>query len=222
MTEMRTSPSSPKALRPGHAAFPVSRRQGAPFQIHDNLFKYHAACYMTHSAIEACKGLRTGHGLEAGDIARVRLRVAPGHLKVCNIPEPETGLEVKFSLRHTAAMALSGVDTGATGNYSDEIAERADLVALRRLVEVDPRPGGTSTMTTAAEVIAETCDGVTLTNGFDVGIPATDTDAQEARLAAKFDALVGPILGPERTASLRQRTLSGDPTPGALMSATQP
>ncbi|MEM7422546.1 MAG: MmgE/PrpD family protein, partial [Pseudomonadota bacterium] len=98
---------------------PVGTHGNKPFQIRNNLFKYHAACYMTHSSIEACRDLRGKHGVDPARIATVRLRVSEGHLDICDIPDPDTGLEIKFSLRHTAAMALTGVDTAAIDNYSE-------------------------------------------------------------------------------------------------------
>lgn len=201
---------------PDHAAFPVARQDNQPFQVQNNLFKYHAACYLTHSSIEACRGVRESHGIDPSAIERVRLKVAKGHLRVCGIPDPETGLEIKFSLRHTAAMALAGVDTGAADAYSDAMANRPDLVALRQKIEVEPQSVA-RTMVTGADVVVELADGMTLTNAFDVGIPATDVDAQEARLLAKFDALVEPVLGTARTEALRAAVLSGAATPAGVL-----
>ena len=205
---------------PDHAPFAVARQDNQPLQVRNNLCKYHAACYLTHSTIEACRGVRESHGIDPEQIARVRVRVARGHLRVCNIPEPATGLEIKFSLRHTAAMALSGVDTAAIANYSDEVANRPDLVALRRKVEVEPQTGS-RTMRTGAEIVVDTMDGMTLTNAFDVGVPASDEDAQEARLSAKFDALVVPLLGAEKAARLRDMVLAGDPAPGDILTSAR-
>ena len=73
-------------------------------------------------------------------------------------------------------------------------------------------------MATQAEVLIDLTDGTTLTNAFNVGIPATDADAQEARLIAKFDALVGPIC--ENADALREMALAGTPTPMELLAAT--
>ena len=36
------------------------------FHIRNNLFKYHAACYMTHAPIEAARRLREQHGARPG------------------------------------------------------------------------------------------------------------------------------------------------------------
>ena len=78
---------------PDHESFPVARQDNQPFQIQNNLFKYHAACYMTHSTIEACRARcarRTRLTPEA--INRVRVRVAEQNLKVCNLSRiPATG-----------------------------------------------------------------------------------------------------------------------------------
>ncbi len=206
---------------PDHAPFTIERKPGQPFQIENNLFKYHAACYMTHSSIEACRMLTGEHGLNLDNISKVRLRVNEGSLKVCNLPEPTTGLEVKFSLKHTAAMAIAGVDTAAIGNYSDEIANRPDLAALRRKVEVEALKLDKSVIT-QADVVIETTDGATLMHMHNVGIPANDADLQEQRLSAKFDALVTPILGTERAAALREQALTAAPAPLDLLRATQP
>ena len=114
-------------------------------------------------------------------------------------------------------MGLSGVDTAAIGIYSDEIANRPDLVALRKKVEVEPRQVSHVEMT-GAEVVIET-DDATYTNAFNVGIPATDIEAQEQRLCAKFDALVEPVMGREKSAHLRQMALLGEASPMDLLRA---
>lgn len=206
---------------PDHAPFAIDRKPGQPFQIENNLFKYHAACYMTHSSIEACRMLAGDKGLTPETISKVRLRVNAGSLKVCNLPEPTTGLEVKFSLKHTAAMALAGVDTAAIANYSNEIANRPDLVTLRRKVEVEALKLDKSVIT-QADVVIETTDGATLMHGHNVGIPAKDVEVQEQRLSAKFDALVTPILGDAAATAMREDALTGSPAPLALLRATQP
>ena len=204
---------------PQPAPFGLGTRGNAALQITNNLFKYHAACYLTHSSIEACKALREAHDLSSERIARVRVRVAEGHLRVCNIPDPATGLEVKFSLRHTAAMALSGVDTGSSSAYTDAVANRPDLVALRERVEVEPQPSA-RTMTTGADVVIDTLDGMSVTNAFDVGVPATDLSAQQSRLIDKFHTLADTVLG-SRAPALRDMVLGGAPDAAALLAAAR-
>ncbi|MBT5190946.1 MAG: MmgE/PrpD family protein, partial [Rhodospirillaceae bacterium] len=141
-------------------------RQG--FHVRENLFKYHAACYLTHSTIEILADLRNEEAITPDQVDAVTLSVDPGHLKVCNIQEPETGLEVKFSLRHTAAFALAGLDTAVIDSYSDANARDDDLIALRRRVTITG-DGGPFTLATATVSLQ---DGRTLERSFDVGIPA--------------------------------------------------
>ena len=97
----------------------------------ETLFKYHAACYLTHSSIEAIKLLRRQLSFSGPDVVSIDIHVAPGHLSVCNIASPRTGLETKFSLRHTAALAACGIDTATIQTYSDENALDATLAMVR-------------------------------------------------------------------------------------------
>jgi 2-methylcitrate dehydratase PrpD len=178
-------------------ALPIRADADAPFAIEENLFKYHAACYLTHSSIEAIRSLKTQHGFTADDVHRVRTRVDAGHRQVCDILEPATGLEVKFSIRHCIAMAISGDDTGAMEIYTDDLAMRPDLMALRRKVDVEDKIHENRH---AAEVIIDLADGRSLVETFDAGVPADDLDAQEARLVAKFKRLAEPVIGRNRAA----------------------
>ena len=43
----------------------------------DTLFKYHAACYLTHSSIEAIKLLRRQLSFSGPDLASIDIHVAP-------------------------------------------------------------------------------------------------------------------------------------------------
>ncbi|GGB40615.1 hypothetical protein GCM10011505_22630 [Tistrella bauzanensis] len=160
--------------------------------IRATLFKYHAACYLTHSSIEAVRSLTDAAPLDPQSVRRVVVRVDPGHLRVCNIPEPRTGLEIKFSLRMTTALALAGEDTSRDALYSDATAARPDLVALRDMVTVEPREASSATL---SEVEITLADGTVRRAAFDVGVPAPDLDRQWQRLSAKFLGLAGPVLG---------------------------
>ena len=174
------------------------------FHVRENLFKYHAACYLTHSTIEILSDLRNEAQIAPAQIDTVTLSVDPGHLKVCNIQEPDTGLEVKFSLRHTAAFALAGQDTARIESYSDANAQAPELVALRRKVTIVD-DGGPSTLATAVITLH---DGQSLERSFDVGIPTEDVAAQGLKIDAKFRSLVVPLLG-ETVAEALLRDLHG-------------
>ena len=164
---------------------------GQLFYVTDALFKYHAACYLTHNAIEAAAKLRAANGFKPAEVEAVRVHVNPGHMGVCNIVEPRTGLECKFSLRMTTALALAGEDTFEETLFSDATATRADLVALRRRVSVIPDAGGPG-----STVEIELKDGRVLAETVDVARPVRDLGAQQAQIERKFRHLAEPAVGP--------------------------
>ena len=162
------------------------------FHILDNLFKYHAACYMTHAPIEAARKLREQHGLKPEQIARIRLGLDETCDRICNIPAPRTGLEAKFSLRLTTAMALAGVDTGGLESYSEQTAAEPTLIALRDKVEFDFHTGVSNTLADLELVLT---DGRSVSMSYDSGVPSSDIDEQGGRLIGKFTSLAEPMLG---------------------------
>ena len=198
----------------------VLERLAGRFLIRETLFKYHAACYLTHAAIEAARSLREGHSIDARDIESIEVTVAPALLGVCNIAEPRTGLEGKFSLRATTALALLGVDTAELGTYTDARMADASLVALRDRVRVATEPGLASTRAR----ITVLCGARRLEAEADTGTPAPDLTLQRRRLRRKFDALVTPVLGAHQTTQLAQAALTIDDSPAAaaLLALTRP
>lgn len=157
----------------------------------DICFKYHAACYMTHSAIDATQTLCTQNAFDPNNIVKVTVAVDEGHLRVCNIQAPTSGLEAKFSLRFTVAMALAGVDTSSIDIFSDTLTRDAQLIHYRDLVEVITHPAPDP----ATVVTIHTEDGQVFKQATNVGIPMRDLDAQWRKLTHKFRSLVTPRLG---------------------------
>jgi len=162
-----------------------------------NLFKYHAACYLTHAPIEAARSLRLARGVTPERIARIVLRIDDAADRICNIAAPRTGLESKFSLRQTIAMALTGVETGALASYSEALAADPVLAALREKVSIDFQTGWPHPK---AALDLHLTDGTVLTAAHDAGMPAADLDEQGRRLEAKFMALAVPVIGEARAA----------------------
>jgi len=191
------------------------------FYILANLFKYHAACYMTHAPIECGRDLRDRQGVRPDDIAAMTLSVHRGSSRICNIPAPTDGLEAKFSLRQTVAMALAGVDTASLGAYSVATAADPALIRLRERVEMDFRD---DLPEAGAEIAVTLGDGRILRATHDSGIAMSDVAAQGERLAAKFDALAEPVLGAARARELREviSGLDGLADTGALARLAAP
>lgn len=167
--------------------------------IQSNLFKYHAACYMVHSSIESARKLRDEHGVTPDRVQRIRVQLEESCDRICNIQAPVTGLEAKFSLKLATAMGLSGIDTGRLSTYAEDVATRPDLVTLRDKVDLDFRTGIPNTF---AEIELLLTDGKTVTARHDSGLASTDVADQGKRLEDKFNALVEPVLGPNRSPAL--------------------
>jgi 2-methylcitrate dehydratase PrpD len=167
------------------------RRLGERWYVRNNLFKYHAACYETHSTIEGLQALRREHQLRPADVQRVVVHANDLQLGMCAIPVPTTGLESKFSLRHVAALALLDADTAAIECYSDDRGDDPPTVALRERVEVvgdGPESGGTP-------VDVHLANGRVLRAEYDSHVPATDLEQQHDRLRKKAEQLAVPVIG---------------------------
>ena len=141
--------------------------------------KIHACCHGLHAMIEALGGY-DGPKPDA-----VTICTHPRWLDVCNIVAPKSGLEVKFSYAHTAAMILTGHDTAALTSYSDANATDPALVALARKITViadDTLPE------TSAKVEVTGPRGVQVLH-HDLAAPLS-LDACAAKLRRKAQALV--------------------------------
>jgi 2-methylcitrate dehydratase PrpD len=197
-TEILSSPqgfADTQSSKPNPAAALADPPGG--FHVVDALFKYHAACYLTHDAIEACDALRREEQVTPDEVESAVVRVHEGHLGICNIPDPQTGLECKFSLRMTTALALSGEDTFEDRLFSDETSRRPDLIALRRRVSVSPTAEGRGS---TVELTLK--DGRRLARTVDVAVPMRDLSAQQAKLERKFMHLAAREVGEERAARI--------------------
>jgi 2-methylcitrate dehydratase PrpD len=170
------------------------------WHLRNNLFKYHAACYLTHAPIECAKEIRLKSNFPPERVKKITLRLDAGADKVCNIPNPTTGLEAKFSLRQTVAMALTGVDTAALDSYNAAVTQEPRIKALRDKMAIEFKPDWAHSL---AEMAIQLDDGTTLEARHDSGIPWADLGKQRKAIEAKFEGLVTPVLGAAGTRRLR-------------------
>ncbi|MGD9924088.1 MAG: MmgE/PrpD family protein [Pseudorhodoplanes sp.] len=191
----------------GFAATHAGARDGAEafasppggFFLRQNLFKYHAACYMTHAAANAIAQTMNSHALSPDAVERIVVTADQSLNSVCNIADPDTGLGMKFSLRTVAALAMLGRDTSALSSFTDGAAGEPDIARAREKIEVelaDIRP----ITRTGIRLIAT--DGRAIEAEHDSGKPETDLGVQRARLQGKFRALAGEVLGADRADQL--------------------
>jgi len=172
----------------------------------NNLFKFHAACYSTHSTIEAVAALRREHGLDPAAVRRIEVVAGEG-CRICNIQSPGTGLEAKFSLRACAAFALLGLDTAGLDSWNDvtdpEVARLVERVGVRLV------PGMTLS-DSIVTIVHE--DGRAWERAHDCGMPMPDKAEQSHRVAAKFRAIASRALGEPRTEAVLEAASGFDHT----------
>lgn len=157
------------------------------------LFKYHAACYLTQSAMEGAKFLVKENRIEPEQVQEITLGVDKGHFSVCNIQQPKTGLEAKFSLRFTAAMILHGLDTTNINDFNDSIVFDPALLETRDKVKVEPYESPDRD----TQIRIKLKDGRTLETHWNVAVPEKNLDLQWGKLTHKFAKLAVPVIGSE-------------------------
>ena len=164
----------------------------------DTNYKYHAAGYLVHSAIEAARALQAEHDLTVDEIESIEVKVDSGHFTTVNIQAPSTGLEAKFSLRFAVAMGLHGVDTARIESFNDEIVKDPALIETRdkaHVVAFDEPAADTRVTITAT-------DGRVVSLDVNVAIPERDLELQWRKLEGKFHSLVDPLMGSDTAKQL--------------------
>ncbi len=171
---------------------------GETFEVTRNTYKPFACGIVIHPIIDACLQLRNEHQVTADAIERIDLRVNPLVLELTGKKTPVTGLESKFSVYHSAAVA---VIKGAAGpkEYTDAVVRDPQIISLRDRVNAVPE-----------EVVAEDeafatitlKDGRTLTQHVEHAIGSLERPMSNADLEVKFRGLADGVLSTEETEKL--------------------
>jgi 2-methylcitrate dehydratase PrpD len=172
------------------------------FAILDTLFKYHAACHLTHATIEGLLALKRQQPIAADDVEQIVLTVDDTCLGVCAIEQPETGMQAKFSLKATAAMALAGDATDDPKAFDDARVTSPELTSLMERVRVRTQP----MPATATELQVKLRSGIVLETKADSGLPERNLDTQTLRLRSKFQRLAP--LAPATQLEVLERVLN--------------
>jgi 2-methylcitrate dehydratase PrpD len=175
----------------------ITGELGQRFEISFNSYKPFACGIVIHPSIDACAQLR-GQGVTPEQIERIELKVHSLVLELTGKKEPADGLQAKFSVYHGCAAGLS-FGRAAEEEFSDEVVNRADMVALRRKVvaTVDD-----SIDEASADVTAVLKDGRRVHVFVEHAIGSLQNPMTDAMLEAKFHGLSDAILGPGQTGEL--------------------
>lgn len=152
----------------------------------DNKYKLHACCHGLHAMIEGLL-LAKEDGIGISDVAGFVLKTNPRWLKVCDIKQPRTGLEVKFSYAWLAGMTLRGDVTGSPDIYTDKLAKDPELAGFGENIEVL----GDDTLTDLqADGILTLSSGETRKSSFDLAAPLP-IETLKQKLRTKAEACLG-------------------------------
>jgi 2-methylcitrate dehydratase PrpD len=113
---------------------------GVDFDLRENTYKPFPCGIVIHPTIDACIQISRSRAIKPGDIAAVRLQVAPLVLDLCNKKHIQVGLQGKFSVFHAAAIGLVRGRAGL-GEFSDETANDPAVKAVRERVTAIANPG---------------------------------------------------------------------------------
>jgi 2-methylcitrate dehydratase PrpD len=177
----------------------ITRGLGDSFEIALNTYKPFACGIVIHPIIDGCIQLRNEFDLKAGEIERIDLEVAPLVLELTGKKTPQVGLEGKFSVYHSAAVAIIDGRAGEE-EYSDSRVHDCEVVALRDKV------GATASGNIAEDECHVTItlkDGRVLKKHVEHAIGSLARPMTDADLDAKFGSLADPVLGVQEASRLR-------------------
>jgi 2-methylcitrate dehydratase PrpD len=173
-----------------HDLSKVTDGLGASWELHVNTYKPFPCGIVNHPAIDACIQLHDEHGVAPGDVAALRLHVAPLVIDLCGKTDIHTGLEGKFSVVHGASVGLVRGRAGLR-EYTDEAVGDPDVKAVRE------------------RATREADDPTVTEDGVHVELELTDGRVLEKRLTASLGNLQRPLTDDQLSAKFRdQATLA--------------
>jgi len=114
----------------------VSENLGTPDRILNVYFKFHAACGLVHSSIDALLELKEQYQFELNDIRQIVLKVQSYAAEVVGInKEPKTAQGMKFSLPMNAGLVLVFGDASPM-RYTEENLKNTSVKHVAKLTKV--------------------------------------------------------------------------------------
>jgi 2-methylcitrate dehydratase PrpD len=173
----------------------ITRKLGETWEIALNTYKPFACGIVEHPIIDGCIQLRNEHKIKAEDIESISLKVHPLVLELTGKKTPQTGLEAKFSVYHSAAVAII---YGAAGEaqYGDAVVRDAPTTSLRDKVSavVDRSMHEDQT-----HVSIKLKNGKILDRHVEHAVGSLDKPMSDTDLEGKFSGLTDPILSRSET-----------------------
>ncbi|MBI4193611.1 MAG: MmgE/PrpD family protein [Betaproteobacteria bacterium] len=179
------------------------------WEILGNSFKPFASCRATHASTQAARSL--ADRVKGRKIAAVHAKVHPNALVTAGKLAPRTPLEGKFSVPFCIALGLRGYRVVAT-DFTDATMRDPAVMEVVPAVKLDAVQGQ-APHSAYLDVILE--GGERLRAQTDVVMGHPDNPMSRDALRAKFEGLVEPVLGRDKTADLYE-TACRFARPGSL------
>jgi 2-methylcitrate dehydratase PrpD len=112
----------------------ITTRLGETWELLENTYKPFACGIVIHPVIDGVIQVRNAQRVAAQDVAAIEVTVHPLVLELTGKRAPQVGLEGKFSVYHSVAVALIDGDAGEA-QYSDARVRDPQVVALRGKVK---------------------------------------------------------------------------------------
>jgi 2-methylcitrate dehydratase PrpD len=176
----------------------ITGKLGQTWEVALNTYKPFACGIVIHPIIDGCVQLRNEHQLKAADIESIALKVHPLVLELTGKKTPQVGLEGKFSVYHSAAVAII-YGEGGEDVYSDACVRDPEVITLRDKVSaaVDK-----SVHEDAAHITIKLKDGRTLAKHVEHAIGSLARPMSDDDLEAKFRKFAKGILSTGETDAL--------------------
>jgi 2-methylcitrate dehydratase PrpD len=175
-----------------HDLAKVTADLGVDFNLRRNTYKPFPCGIVNHPTIEACIELHHTHQISPGDVAAVKLRVAPLVLDLCNQQNITRGLQGKFSVYHGAAVGLVRGHAGLD-EYTDAAVNDPDVKRVRESVKATGDPSLTEDQ---AHVEVELLDGRRVTWFVEQSLGNIHRPLSDRQLDDKFRRTAARALSP--------------------------
>ena len=171
---------------------------GSRWEITRNGHKPYACGVVLHPVIDAMIAIRSQANIDCARVEAIDVRVNPLVISITGVEEPATGLQSKFSVYHSAAVAL--IDGAARiPQYTDERASDPAVIAMRRKVKAT---ADKSLGIDQAEAVI-TVDGSRHRTFIEHATGTVAKPMSEMALDAKFMANAEPVIGHDRAQRVR-------------------
>jgi len=173
---------------------------GQHWEITSNGFKPYACGVVMHPAIDAMISLRNSSEADPTMIEEIELVVNPMAVTVTGVDDPLSGLQSKFSLKHSAAVAFLDRTAGVS-QYTDERATSGDVQALRQHLNITTDASYRTDQASARMKV----NNRTFHSTVDHAIGTTNNPMSDAALEKKFLINAGVALPESQVLELRDK-----------------